>query len=190
LIVTVVIVAVLIVGYVMLNNTSSGEELPNSNKIRLETSMGDIVVELRDDMPITTTNFEKLVQQGVYDSTLFHRVVNIPQNLVMIQGGDPDTGSWSGGSITNISDEFSGNLENNKNERETIAMANAGPNTGSSQFFINGAYNSHLDNIHPVFGDVVEGMEVVDTILNVETSGEPFNQPLEDVTLLKAEIID
>ena len=82
------------------------------------------------------------------------------------------------------------NPENNKNERATIAMANAGPNTGSSQFFINGAYNIHLDNIHPVFGDVIEGIEVVDSILNVDTSGEPLNQPLENVTLIKATFID
>jgi len=153
--------------------------------------MGDIVIELRDDMPITTGNFKKLVQQGVYDDTIFHRVVNLPQNLVMIQGGDPATGTWSGGSIPSIKDEFSENPDNNKNERGTIAMANTGaPNSGSSQFFINGAYNSHLDNVHPVFGDVIEGMNVVEEILKVETSGEPLNRPLEEVTLIKAEFVD
>jgi len=184
------VVVVIIVGYFMLGNNSSSEEIPSNNKIRFETSMGDIVIELRDDMPITTTNFKKMVQQGAYDGTLFHRVVNLPQSLVMIQGGDPATGSWSGGAIPNIKDEFSENPENNKNERATIAMANAGPNTGSSQFFINGVYNIHLDNIHPVFGDVIEGIEVVDEILNVDTSGEPLNQPLEDITLIKATFID
>jgi len=110
---------------------------------------------------------------------------------VIIQGGDPTTGTWSGGSIPSIKDEFSENPDNNKNERGTIAMANTGaPDSGSSQFFINGAYNSHLDDNHPVFGDVIEGMNVVDEILKVETSGEPLNSPLEDVTLIKAEFVD
>lgn len=185
------VVAVIIVAYTMLGNNASNENVPSSNKVLLTTSMGDIVIELRDDMPITTTNFKNLVQQGVYDGTIFHRVVNLPQNLVMIQGGDPTTGTWSGGSIANIQDEFSENQDNNKNKRGTIAMANTGaPNSGSSQFFINGAYNSHLDNAHPVFGDVIEGMNVVDEILKVETSGEPLNRPLEEVTLIKAQLVD
>lgn len=184
------VVAVIIVAYIMLGNNASNENVPSSNKVLLETSMGDILIELRDDMPITTGNFKNLVQQGVYDGTIFHRVVNQPQNLVMIQGGDPATGSWSGGSIPNIKDEFT---DNNKNENGTIAMANKGkdyPNSGSSQFFINGADNSHLDDLHPVFGDVIEGMDVVDEILEVETSGEPLNSPLEDVTLIKAQFVD
>jgi len=185
------VVAVIIVGYSMLGNNSSNENLPTTNKVMFETSMGDILIELRDDMPITTTNFKKLVQQGVYDGTIFHRVVNLPQNLVIIQGGDPATGTWSGGSIPSIKDEFSEKSENNKNERGTIAMANTGaPDSGSSQFFINVAYNSHLDNAHPVFGEVIEGLDVVDEILKVETSGEPLNRPLEDVTLIKARLVD
>ncbi|PVX26290.1 MAG: peptidylprolyl isomerase [Candidatus Bathyarchaeum sp.] len=168
----------------MLSDNGSSEELPSSNKVVLVTTMGNIVIELRDDMPITTSNFKNLVEQGVYEDTTFHRVVNLPQNLVMIQGGNPSTGSWSGGTIPSISDEFSDNPENNKNERATIAMANYGPNTGSSQFFINGAYNSHLDNVHPVFGDVIEGMDVVDAILNVETDGN--NAPITSVVLTTA----
>ena len=182
------VVAVAIVGYIMLGNSSSGDNLPSTNKVMLVTSMGNIVIELRDDMSITTTNFKKLVQQGVYDGTIFHRVVNLPQNLVMIQGGDPTTGTWSGGSIPSIKDEFSENPENNKNERATIAMANAGPNTGNSQFFINAAYNSHLDNVHPVFGTVIEGMDVVDAILKVDT--DENNRPLEAVVLITADFVD
>ena len=182
------VVAVAIVGYIMLGNSSSGDDLPSTNKVMLVTSMGNIVIELRDDMSITTTNFKKLVQQGVYDGTIFHRVVNLPQNLVMIQGGDPTTGTWSGGSIPSIKDEFSENPENNKNERATIAMANAGPNTGNSQFFINAAYNSHLDNVHPVFGTVIEGMDVVDAILKVDT--DENNRPLEAVVLITADFVD
>jgi len=187
-----VAVAVIIVAYTMLGNNSSNENVPSSNKVLLTTSMGDILIELRNDMPITTGNFKKLVQQGVYDNTIFHRLVNLPQNLVIIQGGDPATGTWSGGSIPSIKDEFSENPDNNKNERGTIAMANTdAPNSGSSQFFINGAYNSHLDDAHPVFGDVIEeGMDVVNEILKVETSGDPLNRPLKEVTLINAQLVD
>ena len=189
------VAAVATVGYIMLGNNSSSNisnaNLPSTNKVMLVTSMGNILIELRDDMPITTNNFKKLVQQGVYDLTVFHRVVNLPQNLVIIQGGDPNGNGIADDSIPAIPDEFSENPENNKNKEGTIAMANTGaPNSGSSQFFINGAYNSHLDNKHPVFGEVIEGMDVIDAILDVETSGEPYNKPLEDVTLIKAHLID
>ena len=187
-----VAVAVIIGAYVMLSNTgASSEDVPSSNKVLLTTSMGDILIELRDDMPTTTGNFKKLVQQGVYDDTIFHRVVNLPNNLVMIQGGDPTGTGYGDPSIPNIQDEFSENTENNKNVRGTIAMANKGekyPNSGSSQFFINGAYNSHLDNNHPVFGEVIEGMDVVDDMLSVETNST--SHPLEDIILIKARLID
>jgi peptidylprolyl isomerase len=185
-------VTLIIVAYNMLgNDNGSNENVPSGGKVLLETSMGDITIQLRDDMPITTENFKNLVQQGVYDNTIFHRVVNIPNNLVIIQGGDPTGTGYGDSSIPNIQDEFSEKPENNKNERGTIAMANTGaPNSGSSQFFINGEYNSHLDNNHPVFGDVIDGLDVVDDILDVETSGEPSNKPLEDVTLIKAQLID
>ena len=192
LLVSVAVVALIIVGYVMLgNNSSSDEEIPTGNKIKLETSVGDILIELRDDMPITTANFKNLVQQGVYDGTKFHRVIAD----FMIQGGDASTGSWSGGSIPNIQDEFSDNQENKKNIRGTIAMANAGPNTGNSQFFINVVNNSDeiFDESYPVFGDVIQGMDIVDTISIVDTDGNPpvgANKPLEDVTLIKATFVD
>ncbi len=181
------VVAVIIVGYSMLGNNSSNENLPSTNKVMLTTNLGNILIELRDDMPITTNNFKKLVQQEVYDDTIFHRVFNQPQNLVMIQGGDPTGTGYGDPSIPNIQDEFSENPENNKNERGTISMANAGPNTGSSQFFINGAYNSHLDGVHPVFGDIIEGMDIVDEILSVDTEN---NKPVNDVMLLKAHFVD
>jgi len=81
-----VIIAVGIVTYTMLsNNGSSSENVPTSNKVLLETSMGNIIIQLRDDMPITTGNFKNLVQQGIYDDTIFHRVID----GFMIQGGDP-----------------------------------------------------------------------------------------------------
>ncbi|WGM90659.1 MAG: peptidylprolyl isomerase [Candidatus Bathyarchaeum tardum] len=158
-------------------------------KVLLGTSMGNITIQLRDDMPITTTNFQNLVHDGIYDGTIFHRVINLPNNLVMIQGGDPTGTGYGDPSIPDIQDEFSEVAENNKNERGTIAMANTGePNSGSSQFFINGAYNSHLDNNHPVFGEVIEGMDIVDAILNVETGAN--DKPVEDVTLIRATLID
>jgi len=127
----------------------------------LETSMGDIKLELyEDDMPITAGNFRELVEKGFYNGVIFHRV--IPD--FMIQGGDP-TGTGMGGPGYAIKDEFS---KNNKNLRGTVAMANAGPNTGGSQFFINVVNNNYLDSKHPVFGKVVAGMDVVDKISRVE----------------------
>ncbi|UCC59193.1 MAG: peptidylprolyl isomerase [Candidatus Bathyarchaeum sp.] len=158
-------------------------------KVRLQTSMGNIVIELRDDMPITTKNFKNLVEEGVYDSTIFHRVID----GFMIQGGDPMGTGEGDPSIPTIQDEFT---DNNRNDRGTVAMANRGPNTGSSQFFINLVDNNYLDGPnpemgisgHPVFGRVIEGMDVVDEIGKVETDGEPSNRPLEDVRIYVATI--
>jgi len=169
------------------SGNGSGNGL-GAEEVQFETSMGNIVIQLRDDMPITTSNFVGLVQQGVYNNTIFHRVVNLPGNLVIIQGGDPTGTGYRDPSIPSIPDEFSENPEHNKNERGTIAMANAGANTGSSQFFINGEYNSHLDTIHPVFGDVTEGMDIVDEILNVQTDAN--DKPVEDVVLITATLVD
>ena len=180
----VVVAVIIVVASIMSNTKPETVEPEQPMKVRLMTNEGDIVIQLRDDMPITTENFKNLVEEGVYDGTIFHRVVNLPQNLVIIQGGDPMGTGQGDPSIPSIPDEFSENLENNKNKRGTIAMANAGPNTGSSQFFINGAYNSHLDNVHPVFGDIIEGMDVVDEILKAETDAN--NKPEEDIRLYVA----
>ena len=147
--------------------------------VKLETTMGNITIELRTDMPITAGNFEKLVKQGYYDGVIFHRVMD----GFMIQGGDP-TGTGRGGS-TPIKDEFT---KNNHNVRGTIAMANAGPNTGSSQFFINLVDNSHLNAKHPVFGKVVEGMDVVDKIAKVKTDRN--DKPVQDVRITKATVLN
>jgi peptidylprolyl isomerase len=151
---------------------------PTKNKVLLKTTLGDIKIELYDDMPITTANFKRLVQDGLYDGTIFHRVIA----GFMIQGGNI-TG------IPSILDEFT---EHNRNTRGTIAMANAGPNTGSSQFFINLVDNSaerpFLDDSHPVFGKVIEGMDVVDSIGDVPTDAE--DKPLQDVRIIRAELIE
>lgn len=138
-------------------------------QVTLHTTMGDIVIRMHDDMPITTGNFVKLCKQGFYDGVIFHRVID----GFMIQGGDP-TGTGMGGPGYNIQDEFG---KGHSNVRGTVSMANTGrPNTGGSQFFINTVDNTYLDKedprtpyAHPVFGTVVSGMDVVDRISKVET---------------------
>ncbi len=151
----------------------------------LETNFGEIEILLYEDMPITAGNFKKLVEQGFYDGTIFHRVM---ANF-MIQGGDP-TGTGTGGPGYKIKDEF---VEGHSNLRGTISMANSGPNSGGSQFFINVVDNEYLDfnkqplsSKHPVFGEVVSGMNIVDKISKVRTNSQA--KPLEEVKILKARI--
>jgi len=144
--------------------------------VRLETNMGTITIALDPGMPVTAGNFESLVKKGYYDGTIFHRVID----GFMIQGGDP-TGTGRGGPGYAIRDEFSGH---NRNDRGTIAMANAGPNTGGSQSFINLVDNNFLDDRHPVFGKVTEGMDVVDRIRKTKTGAG--DRPLQDVTIIHA----
>jgi peptidylprolyl isomerase len=143
----------------------------------LQTTMGDVKLDLFDDaMPITAGNFRKLVQQGFYDGTIFHRVIA----GFMIQGGDPK-GTGLGGPGYTIKDELP---PSNRNSRGTISMANAGPNTGGSQFFINVVDNLRLDRKHSAFGKVVGGMEVVDAISRTPTDTE--DRPRKPVTIRKA----
>ena len=151
------------------------------NKVVLETNKGDIIIQLYNDMPITAGNFKKLVKQGFYDGVIFHRVID----GFMIQGGDPK-GTGMGGPGYTIKDEFT-HKGGNKNNRGTISMANAGPNTGGSQFFINLVDNNFLDSKHPAFGEVIEGMDVVDVIAKVETDSQ--DRPLEDVVIIRARVI-
>jgi peptidylprolyl isomerase len=153
----------------------------SGNKVKLQTNYGDIVIELYNDMPITTGNFEKLVKQGFYNKVIFHRIID----GFMIQGGDP-TGTGMGGPGYKIKDEFT-HKGGNKNNKYTISMANSGPDTGGSQFFINVANNNFLDSKHPAFGEVVEGMDVVDKIAKVETDAN--DRPIEDVVIEKASVI-
>lgn len=189
------VAAIIIVVYVMFSqsnpaeSSSSADVFPSLspspnistyNKVLLVTTMGNITIQLRNDMPITTGNFKNLVQQGIYDGTIFHRVI---ANF-MIQGGDPTGTGYGDPSIPTIPDEFT---SFNQNNRGTVAMANAGPNTGSSQFFINVVNNNYLDSKHPVFGTVISGMDVVDAISRVATDAN--DRPLQDVTIIKAELI-
>jgi peptidylprolyl isomerase len=146
--------------------------------------MGNITIALDPDMPITAGNFEMLVNKGYYNGVIFHRVIS----GFVIQGGDP-TGTGRGGPGYTIRDEFS---SHNHNVRGTVAMANSGPNTGGSQFFINLADNSgrpDFDTNYPVFGNVVGGMDVVDVIAQGETTGPPNDRPLKPVTIIRAEMI-
>ncbi len=148
----------------------------------MKTNKGDITIELyTDKMPVTTANFLKLVNEKFYDGTKFHRVID----HFMIQGGDPltkdDTAAarWgTGGPGYTIKDEFAPGLSN---VRGTIAMANAGPNTGGSQFFINTVDNTYLDGKHPVFGRVIAGMDVVDAISKTPT--DSGDRPVDPVVV-------
>ena len=160
---------------------------PGNVKVKLETSQGDIVIELYSDMPVTSGNFKGLVEAGTYDGVIFHRI--IPN--FMIQGGDPTGTGMGDPSIPKIQDEF---VAGHSNLPMTISMANAGPNTGSSQFFINLVDNSFLDydkepvsSKHPVFGEVVEGEDVVRKIAGVVTGAG--DKPVEDVVIVKASVI-
>jgi len=156
------------------------DEYTNGTKILLHTSMGDITIQLRNDMPITTNNFKNLIDKGIFNGTVFHRVIK----GFMVQGGDPTGTGYGDPSIPDIKDEFT---RKNHNDRGTIAMANAGPNTGSSQFFINVVNNNFLDSKHPQFGKVAEGMDVVDAIVKVKT--DPNDKPREKVTILTASVV-
>lgn len=149
-------------------------------KVQLKTTLGNIVIELDlANRPITAGNFKELVEKGFYNGIIFHRV--IPN--FMIQGGCPK-GTGTGGPGYTIKDEFA---KGNKNNRGTISMANAGPNTGGSQFFINLVNNNYLDDKHSVFGKVVEGMEVVDAIGKTKTGRN--DKPQTDVVIEKAVVL-
>lgn len=157
-----------------------------SMRATLHTNQGDITIEFNTDAPNTVANFTKLAGEGFYDGTKFHRVIK----GFMIQGGDPLTKNdsmmarWgTGGPGYQFADEIH---TNNKNEIGTISMANAGPNTNGSQFFINVAPNNFLDGKHTVFGTVIAGMDVVAKIENTTTgAGDRPTEPvvIEIVTL-------
>ena len=145
----------------------------------LHTNHGPIEIELHEDeAPKTVANFTKLVGEGYYDGLTFHRV--IPD--FMIQGGDP-TGTGSGGPGYTFEDEFN----EHKVERGALAMANAGPNTNGSQFFIVTADACPwLDGKHTVFGRVTKGMPIADAISALTTDGR--DKPVEDAIIERVEL--
>lgn len=155
----------------------------------LHTSMGDIEVKLfADKTPKTVGNFVGLAEGTIewsgtgplYKDVVFHRII---KNF-MLQGGDPE-GSGRGGPGYRFEDEFDASLRHDK--PGILSMANAGPGTNGSQFFVTTVPTPHLDNRHSVFGEVVNGMDVVKAIENVETG--PGDRPLTPVTLKSVEIL-
>lgn len=164
------------------DNNSGAGQMAGNTRVLLETSMGNITIRLFDgNAPVTAANFKKLVQQGFYNGTIFHRVIAD----FMIQGGDP-TGTGTGGPGYTIKDEFSSALKHSK--AGILSMANTGqPNTGGSQFFITLAPTPWLDGKHAVFGEVIGGMDIVEAIGKVQTNAN--DRPLKDVVIEKATIV-
>lgn len=153
---------------------------PGNSIAVFETSQGNFKVELFEDKaPLTTKNFITLVNKGFYDGLIFHRVID----GFMIQGGDSN-GNGTGGPGYQIKDEFHPDLRHNA--AGILSMANAGPNTGGSQFFITLAPTPWLDNKHAVFGKVIEGMDAVQRIGKVKTDSQ--DKPLENVVIKRITI--
>ena len=160
----------------------------SANEVVFETSAGKIVFALKPEIaPKACENFIGLVQKGYYDGVTFHRVIK----GFMIQGGDPytkgdDTSVYgTGGPGYSFADEPS----DLSIVRGVIAMANSGPNTNGSQFFIvTAAQAPWLDGKHTVFGKVISGMDIVDKIESVRTTGSPYDRPITAVLLKKVSI--
>ena len=162
---------------------SSTRVLTAQTKVTFYTTLGNFDAEMYDSMmPITAGNFLSLTNANYYDGVIFHRIIK----GFVIQGGDP-TGTGSGGPGYTIPDEFdsTGTLSNRV---RTISMANAGPNTGGSQFFINLKNNTYLDfdkspftSAHPIFGIVRDGWDVIDSISRVAVNSS--DKPLVDVVM-------
>jgi peptidyl-prolyl cis-trans isomerase A (cyclophilin A) len=172
-----VIITIILIMVPLLFISGCDKEGNMGTVVNFETTQGNFKVKLYDDKaPITTDNFKKLVNEGFYDGIIFHRVID----GFMIQGGD-SKGDGTGGS-ENIKDEFHPDLRHNK--KGILSMANKGiPNTGSSQFFITLAPTDWLDDKHSVFGEVVEGMDIIDKIGKVQTGS--MDRPVEDVVMTK-----
>ena len=155
--------------------------MSENRKIKFTTNKGVFVAEMFEDKaPLTTKNFIELVEKGFYDGIIFHRVID----GFMIQGGDP-TGTGMGGPGYKIKDEFGEGLKHD--DEGILSMANAGPNTGGSQFFITLAPTPWLNGHHAIFGKVVEGMDGVRLIGVVPTDFR--DRPREAVTMEKVEVV-
>ena len=155
--------------------------MSENRKIRFKTNMGEFVAEMFEDKaPKTTENFISLVEKSFYDGVIFHRVID----GFMIQGGDP-TGTGMGGPGYKIADEFGEGLSHD--DEGYFSMANAGPNTGGSQFFITLAPTPWLNGHHAIFGRVVEGMDVVRKIGVTKT--DFHDRPVETVTMETVEVV-
>ena len=163
------------------SQATTGEIMANRYAI-IETTKGTFkAVLFEDKAPLTTKNFINLAKKGYYDGVVFHRV--IPG--FMIQCGDP-TGTGRGGPGYTIPDEFGRGLSHNN--AGILSMANAGPNTGGSQFFVTVAPTPWLDGKHAIFGEVVEGYDVVEEISNAPRDVQ--DRPTEDIVMKKVTITD
>ena len=150
-------------------------------KIQFTTNKGVFVAQMFEEKaPQTTKNFIELTEKGLYDGIIFHRVID----GFMIQGGDP-TGTGRGGPGYRIKDEFGEGLAHDS--EGILSMANAGPNTGGSQFFITLAPTPWLNGHHAVFGKIVKGMDVVREIGSVATNFQ--DRPLDPVVMEKVEVL-
>ena len=150
--------------------------------VTIETNLGTIEAEMYADVaPRTAGNFMELARKGFYDGVIFHRVID----GFMIQGGDP-TGTGRGGPGYKIDDEFGPDLAHAA--AGILSMANAGPNTGGSQFFITLAATPWLDGKHAIFGQVTSGLDVVKAIGKVQTG--PGDRPLDDVVMESVTVIE
>lgn len=155
--------------------------MSENRKIKFTTNKGVFVAEMFEDKaPLTTKNFIDLTEKGFYDGIIFHRVIED----FMIQGGDP-TGTGMGGPGYEIKDEFGPGLKHD--DEGILSMANAGPNTGGSQFFITLAPTPWLNGHHAIFGKIVEGMEVVRLIGAVVTDFR--DRPKDPVIMEKVEVV-
>ncbi len=154
----------------------------------IKTNMGDIKVEFfAEDSPKTVNNFLKLASKGFYDNTKFHRVIED----FMIQGGDPNSkdDDWSDDGQGGPGYEFKDEINSHKLVKGSLAMANSGPDTNGSQFFIVTADSTpHLDGKHTNFGKVTDGMDAVEEIERVDTNGK--DHPEEDIVLKEIELIE
>ena len=160
------------------NPINNVKEDKKTHMITIDTNYGKIVIETYDaDAPNTVKNFVTLAEKGFYNGLTFHRVIK----GFMIQGGDPN-GTGTGGPGYQFADELNPNTASYKAgyKKGVVAMANAGPNTNGSQFFIMTA-DYPLPNAYTIFGKVVSGQEVVDTIANVKTG--PNDKPVSPVTM-------
>ncbi|MDR1993894.1 MAG: peptidylprolyl isomerase [Nitrososphaerota archaeon] len=179
--------AILAASGILGNSTNSSPEPIAPTQVLLETTAGNITIDLRTDKPITASNFINLVNAGEYDGTIFYRTIAD----FMIQGGI----GASAQDVPSIIDEIG---TNNRNTNYTVAMANRGPNTASSEFFINVADNGQkfpgFNSNYAVFGTVVEGKDVVDAIATAPVTENPnspgeFSVPVDPVKILRATVL-
>lgn len=159
-----------------------GSDQIKGKKVMISTDKGDIVVELFDDAPVAASNFLYLVNKKFYDGVIFHRVIK----GFMIQGGDPN-GTGTGGPGYNFEDELNPNSASYKQgyTRGILAMANAGPNTNGSQFFIM-HQDYQLPHSYTIFGNVISGIEVVDSIANTDV--DSGDKPIKSIIMKKVTV--